>query len=1216
VKHIQLKVKALAHKKKDCVMNKMLIIALTFAPLAISLSAGPPPPPPPPSGYQTMHVSQKQTMLIPPQLEHPNDRSEPVPHPNPSATPGAMTALLQNKQVPSDAKAIATIGPGSGLALSGKTYKIRPGENHKVPQAAHAISNGSFVSFTQTRRHAATTGQLFDNPELAQAYKNFIEAVNETPTFLPLFRKLHIVALHQIYLHLVGIYVTLNMTSVTDIKSYMALEKRFGLNKKTLIINQLVKIIQSQLTQALLTLMPGMPVSRCIKSGMASLDRDTLSNPDSLILDLEKSVLISIGAAPVTNHDAIDLYSALTSEKSKDLIKRNRSINISALKEGLKLIYQGAGFVQPLTKKPAAAEAVIAAIDTILGEQVLSKSNNNYQDIIHAIKTGSTQEITEQQKQIFMKTIKQFAYGAPLQKEIVIAKKLAKMIEEDDHEPLSKEAITALAGVVGFILQNYEQKTSMMLTAIVKKLGELNPELQTLSPMQKLELQNLSQRLDPSEGQTPLAFDAIPEEERYTLGIGFIILGSSSTNVFSRMEKQILIGVGQEIEKAPVAFSDLNSSQVTAIKKALLVFRSYQFTPVNQESMLTQFSEEEREKLTVLCSDVHSSKFKDFNQFSKEQQILLLRMYQGLVSVIQTRLHEHQEASRTLQTIFANNSQLKEQLFNSISASQYVTLNELDKLMKENDRNFSLSMVSSITPPTQPTDAKDNPPISQKDALAKMFLSSNKTTRTSYLSILYQLQKQNNTNPALQNVIDRIPKQEQEQYQNIIEATTHTNFTFSDLNDFQRRMLVRDFKDMQQASLNQPIEHQAQKALLAGTPAARIQTMATLIKYTMNFKNTKTSFLWILKHYLLFFRLYCSTLQDYQSNGYVGLTKFEDYAKEITQKLRGTEIEKLNPPLFFYNKETLDGIRMLPQLAQLVEKTEIVPYPTFPMLLAIEGSTIDPLDGKTYSNQSTLTVKPFNKFFFIDTSQKNSPPIGADPQTFSPPSELAGQDAQSIKWIKKIDIPASTKETSYLVENEQGKQENIKVKSYNFAFFPDNIPPGISGFYMNIPIFAPSPLDSRKSLIRLYEQPIYAQPPWLNFPGFSNREPDNMPGVITMLRGCLGDFAALLDLNVFDPCLSVIFSSALALPDKGASFKEQEESNQYVQNAMVKCSRYLQAKQAEIQRMSQPYAVNPSAISPRAEAGGTGQMPVHMRPQTSGVPSLSGTNSAEGGVAL
>ncbi len=1195
-------------------MKKRYII---LTPLLVTLSLhAPPPPPPPPSGYQTMHVSTQPKMLVPPQLEQqPSSMRQAMPHPAPSATPGALNAFLADKQIPNGPKIRALHGPRSGLALSGQTYKIRPGENNKVPAGAHAMSNGAMLSCTQQHRTPITTGQLFNDPELGRAYQNFIDAVHEVPTFIPMFRNLHIVALHQIYTHLVGIYITLNMTYITDIKSYLALEKRFGLNKKTLIINQLVKVIQSQLTQALLTLLPGVPLSYSIQSGMRTIHRDTLSNPDALVLDLETAVLTAIGASPVSNNDAIQLYSTLTSPEAQELIRRNKEINIRDLEQGLKIIYQGAGFVKPLVKNRPVAQAVVAAINTIVGEHAQNTSESNYQQIIKTIESGSTEGMTKQQMNIFKETIKQLVYGVPLSQQVSIAEQLGKMINSNNEESLSPEVLNAFNGVLGFVLQSYEQRTSTMLEAIVKKLGVLNPEMQTLTPMEQIQLKNLAVKLTGKQGKQSLQFDEMTPSEREVISLGFIMVGSSTSNAFSRLEKNILVGVGHELEQGPISLADLNSIQTRSIEKALNVFTTYTFKPLNKEEMLSQFSQEELDELSRLCGDINSSQFKNFEQFSKRQQQLLLRMYQGLVTVVQTRLYEHQQASEGLRTIFSSNPLLQQALFQGISSNQYLALNTVDKILQENGNRFSFNMLPEETPRAQPGDTQSNPPISPKQALSELFTINKKSNNASFLTLLLTLQKQNNTNPSLQNIMGRMPSNEEQEYQAIGQALSNPKFNFSDLNIVQKRLLVRDFQELKQSATAQSITEEGRTSLLAGTPAAHLQTMGTLIENTMNFTKTKTSFLWVLKQYLIFFNLYCSTLQQYESNGYVGLTKFEEYARNITEKLRGTEMEKLNPPIFFYNKETLGGIRMLPQLARIIENTEVVPFPTFPMILALEGSTIDPLDGKTYNNEVNYGNFSFNKFFFIDTQQPNNVQPNEDPQAYQPAQELTGKAAQSIQWIKKLNIPASTKTTTYRVEDAQGQQQDVKVKSYNFAFFPDNVPPGISGFYANIPIFAKNPVDPRRALIRLYEQPIYAQPPWLNSPGFSNKKPDNIPGVVTVLRGCLGDFSSILNLDIFDPCISVIFASALALPDRETSFNDIQ-SNPQIKQAMGKCSIYLKAKRAELQRMSQTHQINASTVSGQTNIGGTGPLPLSQRLNAQLLPQNITTDTPGGGVVL
>ena len=93
------------------------------------------------------------------------------------------------------------------------------------------------------------------------------------------------------------------------------------------------------------------------------------------------------------------------------------------------------------------------------------------------------------------------------------------------------------------------------------------------------------------------------------------------------------------------------------------------------------------------------------------------------------------------------------------------------------------------------------------------------------------------------------------------------------------------------------------------------------------------------------------------------------------------------------------------------------------------------------------------------------------------------------------------------------------IKNYDHIYITQNMPNDMSGFYMNIPTFTSNPLQAGQVLIRLFEQEIIAQPDWLNNSGLTKDSSGNMiPGVMTLLRGCMGDFLSLVNLNIFDPC--------------------------------------------------------------------------------------------------
>jgi hypothetical protein len=1182
-------------------MKKKLLSGLLL--ITTSCYTAPPPPPPPPINHYGGGV-----VITPPKTPA---TTTTTPHTISGSTHvQQMNTLLADANVPDTAKIIAIQGP-SDLSLGGIPAKVKPGKNNQLPQVAQATTQAMGMSVTQRHGAAKTTGQLFSDPTVATAYQNFMSAVETVPNFLPLFRRLHIIALHQIYLHLIGIYTTLNMTYISDLKTYMTLEKQYGLNKKTLIINHLVNVIQAQLSQALLILFPGMPQSHGIKGGLAALNQDTVSNPDTLILDIEKCMLAVLKVAPIAPSDITNVISELTNPANIALIAANKNIIQADLTAGIAIINKyGAGdettntssFVQPLIQNQQAATAVIEAIDTILANYTQSQANTNYQTIIDQLTAGKGNSLTQQQMGTFKKTVQQFAFGIPLSEEIEASEQFKTMLTSNDDTVLSADQIESLQGMIGYILQNYEQQSATMLSGIINGLGQLNTGAQTLSPSQKISLQALTTQLLLPQDKNPLALGAVQESDRFVLAYALHVMSVSPDYNFSSDEKTALEALGKQLENMPLTWKELSTAQVAVLQKAFGTLAAYKFEPLTETSMEGKYTKTEQSQLASLSSQITGSTFKSFDIFSKSEQLLLLRMYQSLDSVVETRLEVHKQQGQLLHTIFANDTNLEKALFASISSSQYIALTAIDKLLQANPDKFSFSMVSNTAPSTDPGTSPKNAPVAPRVALTNMFFVpkvADSTQGHTYLSILYSLRDQHFTNPTLLHIIDSMPDTEHSAYKAMLPTITKQNFLFSDLSASQRTLLESDFETMKTGGVPaQPSGKTISKVLLAGTPAARLQTVGTLISSTMNYTKTKTSFLWVLKQYLTFFNVYCATLQEYTSTGYSGLTKFETAAQAVVEQLKNTPLETLNPPVFFYNKETMRGIRLLPQLAKLVENTEIVPYPTFPMTLAVEGSTVDPLDGSTYSNTVNLGTFSFKKFFFIDTTQASDPTEVTDPngdtQAYQPAKEITGT---LPSWIKKTTVPTSGKTTSYVIENAQGAQETVKVAAYNYVYRPNNIPEGLSGFYMNIPIFTQSPLNKDQALIRLFEQPVYAQPAWLNYPGFSTTAPDSIPGVVTLLRGCLGDFQSLIDLNIFDPCMTMIFKSALAVPDgeagKSTTLQDEIKSDPAMQAAADKCSVYLTAKQAEVNRMQVVHktgVTTPSSGASHSD-GGTMAMP-------------------------
>ena len=83
----------------------------------------------------------------------------------------------------------------------------------------------------------------------------------------------------------------------------------------------------------------------------------------------------------------------------------------------------------------------------------------------------------------------------------------------------------------------------------------------------------------------------------------------------------------------------------------------------------------------------------------------------------------------------------------------------------------------------------------------------------------------------------------------------------------------------------------------------------------------------------------------------------------------------------------------------------------------------------------------------------------------------------------------------------------------------------------------------------------------------------------------MGDFMSLLDLNIFDPCLTVIFKTALGMTTSGPQNIGANDPN--FTKETQDCGLYLQEKSLEDQRMQQATTVKSTTITQSSNAGGS-----------------------------
>lgn len=107
-------------------------------------------------------------------------------------------------------------------------------------------------------------------PKLSGKFDAMITDFQQNPHFIPFFRKVHINALNQLYHYLMGIYVNFNLqhtgivqaqngNTQVSIPDFMTYEASYHANKKTLIINHLMNLIESQFNSAIRSYMTKMP---------------------------------------------------------------------------------------------------------------------------------------------------------------------------------------------------------------------------------------------------------------------------------------------------------------------------------------------------------------------------------------------------------------------------------------------------------------------------------------------------------------------------------------------------------------------------------------------------------------------------------------------------------------------------------------------------------------------------------------------------------------------------------------------------------------------------------------------------------------------------------------------------------------------------------------------------------------------------------------------
>ena len=1070
----------------------------------------------------------------------------------------------------------------SNTTIGGQPMKVTPQTKHRIPPAAQTLAKLNNISFTQGQAQVNHPQLFADNAALMQAYNNFMNALKNVPSFFPLFRKIHITALHQIYLHLVGIYTSLNMTHMDDLKTYMATEKKYALNKKTLIINHLINVVMAQLNQSLRALIPGLPENYAIATGMGCVQADKVSDPDMLVLDIEEYVLSTLGLEQITATQTSSAY--LGVRRYMPLAGITTSPD---LETALTHLNSTPFSVKSLTKDQATL--LSGTMYKILAYLNQDQNLKNIDTIIGFLKGENSQAATSQEVTQLARLVSEFSYEKLLTEEIAFTNRLNQLLGSGDTVSitiLEPEEIACLSNVISWVLKQYEKIAAKDAKKILDVLGTLNPTHQTISPSQAVKLKALALRMLGSKTSPPVLLENISDTNRALLAYGLWVTSNNINSSLSTSEKETAQSLAIPLKEHALSMEGLTQDQQMVLEKALVEYSTYTLKedPFGLEAkkiLTTPPAPGKKSYLDEALQILSSPNFTTLNKLATEEQILLMQIFQNMNQFVESRLETNIIEGSPVQYLLSQNISYQKAFLSSITVAQYHVLVGLHEFL-EKGPILSFKTFVDMRPygdglAMDPLEAfRHLFKVSEPAKLKTVQVSKEKTPhKTSYTDILLRLQKDHFQDEATAEFIKTISDTDILAYRILFPQLNRPDFSFSQIDPATSAALAntltaykkamaqnRSVKYTRTANNNDPTQH-------------ALETLADYISYSQKFHSKRTSFLWVLKEYLIFFNLYTQTLQNVSTDpanpSYSGLTQFADYAKNIQKELAyestskesiASLLQKANPPLFFYDEDTFRGIRLLPKLAMQIENSAvpiaIAPFPTFGIEQASSatGTAIDPISGNTVSNLSAIGSFSYKKFFFLQAPDSVTELTGTLPA-----------------WIKKTTAPST---------NSAGTAT---------LYEPNNLPAdGITGFYMNIPTFAKDPANKGSMLIRLFEQPIIAQPAWLNKSGTGAKTPKNgvipaeSAGSITLLRGCLGDFQSLLDLNIFDPCLTIIFSSALALSDNDL---DVQTSTNLIQDKKGKCAAYMKEKQALIKHQEDPKAtVNTNKLGSASQSQG------------------------------
>ncbi|NBQ17509.1 hypothetical protein EBU24_04275, partial [bacterium] len=1001
--------------------------------------------------------------------------------------------------------------------------------------------------------------------------------------FVPTFTKFHISTLHQIYQYLMGVYVALTMTHIDDLQTYLTLESTYALNKKTLIIGHFIELIEAQLNQALQALMPGMPQQYATITGPSLLENDSATKLEVLLVDMESVACSVVNITAVTIAQWQEVLSALTNTQNAQyfsaLSQPTLQTLIGKLTSYVNANSTATSFVAQLTYSQDPTQVtersvLIEALALLSSNAALAQELADLSNLIALFGASplSSTPFTYGQTSILTAVVQTLAFNGELAGIMDALARIQTQMQAKPVQPLSASDQAILLNVIAFALFYFEQQSvgsvSYLMNSLenILKTETLTPTqtsafaaLNILTEFQQSYLQNLATALLSHTQQ----LDNLSQSDRTLLSKGLLLVAAHPpasasslinpvTNTASPLDTTTLQALGTELAQNPIPEEVLSNAQEIAYQQALGVLAAYVpstgYTLTRAiNDMTTQYGQDVVNELGGLLGNTGGAAA--LKTLSIDQQIIALNVFESLGKAFQDSFLAHQQTASPINNLLQGQAVTLFALYNALDADTYQALLDIYGVVSSNPLNtLSSAQIATLTSVLTIFKAPANvtPSMPPNPQIIGDVIQSSTTTSVPTVGILDLLSTQSFSNTALQQLANNAGQSAP--YANLGTLCTLIQKQNVAPSSFQAADAAYVLSQLTSYQTLLKANPPSQVGALQPANASDFDMIASMVSIYNGLDTNQKAYFSTVGAYLSFFNNYTNLLntnlvaaeQQTSQSSSTGLTEFSKIAQSIQTSLQNSPLGSLNPSMFFYDAKTMKALTIIPVLAAMINGTSSAPYPTFGVDVAV--SVLNP---STNSSSSSAAINQSNQIFIANGSQQISLSVPSCQVTvgttkFSP--RFFFKDSKGVvscnsgtlpAWIQKINVPASVGAT------------------YSYLYMPTRATVGQEGLYMNIPIASSDPNTANSSLIRLYEQPIYAQPAWLN----------SVTGIMTMLRGCLGDFASLLTLpdSILDPCLQLILrrsiSYATNLPPAISAFAYQKSNPQVavLENACTAC---------------------------------------------------------------